>query len=126
MQRTNRPSRIPMAGIRFQGYVLSLKVLEMAIKISHTSVVLSKLQKNPTLRKKSGHTLPRAPLTDLRGPGRQRVANVIALLNISHSTFYARIKSDVCPKPDGYDGRIPFWNNQTVLKMLTEEVCKGA
>jgi len=62
----------------------------------------------------------RAPLIDLNSPGRLRVCNVIALLNVSRATFYAGLKNDRYPKPDGHDQTIPFWHTSTLLSFLTD------
>jgi hypothetical protein len=69
-------------------------------------------------RKQSGHTRPRPPLVDLAQDGRLRVANLLALLAVSHSTLYAGIKSGRYPAPDGRDGSFPFWNTATVKAFL--------
>ena len=66
----------------------------------------------------AGHTRAKAPAIPLDQPGRLRVANVIALLGISHSTLYAGIQSGRYPQPDGYDGRMPYWENETILALL--------
>jgi hypothetical protein len=44
--------------------------------------------------------------------------NMMALLNVSHSTFSAGVKSSRYPSPDGYDGKRPYWLNETVLKFI--------
>ena len=73
----------------------------------------------PTSRQKQrGHTLPRAPIVPLDQPGRLRVANLLALFNCSHTTFYDRMKQGVYPKPDGRDGRVPFWKTSTIKAIL--------
>ena len=68
--------------------------------------------------KKSGHTRPKAPIISLDQPGRLRVAHLLSLLSVSHSTLYAGIKSGRYPKPDGIDGKIPFWNTSTIRLLL--------
>jgi len=64
--------------------------------------------------KKSGHTRAVAPTISLDQPGRLRVAHVLALLSVSHSTLYAGMRRDRYPKPDGYDGNLPYWTTQTI------------
>ena len=75
-------------------------------------------------RKHSPHVLPKRPTIDLSQPGRLRVANVIFLLGISASTFYAGMKpapgTGVAryPGPDGHDGRLPYWKTSTIVALL--------
>lgn len=74
--------------------------------------------------KKNGHTKPKPPVIPLDQPGRLRAANVLSILGISHSTFYAGIKTGRYPKPDGRDGKMPFWNTETIrLFMSGKSVC---
>jgi len=74
----------------------------------------------PAKKKRSGHTLPKAPEISLDGPGRLRVAHWQALLGgISHSAFYQRLKFKRVPPPDGRDGR-PYWKTETVRKFFEE------
>lgn len=68
--------------------------------------------------KKNGHTKPRPPIISLDQPGRLRAANVFTILGISHSTFYAGIKTGRYPKPDGYDGNMPYWKTETIRLFL--------
>ena len=77
----------------------------------------------PIKKRSRGHTQPSQPLIDLHGPGRLRVAHVLALFGISHSTLYARIRVGAFPGPDGHDGRIPFWKTATIREQL-EKACK--
>lgn len=67
---------------------------------------------------KSGHTRPRQPAISLDQPGRLRVSNLLAILNISHSTLYAGLKSGRYPSPDGQDGSFPFWRTSTIRVFL--------
>lgn len=68
--------------------------------------------------KRLTHVLPRPPVIDINGPGRLRTAHVLALCGISHSTLYARIKSGEFPPPDGADGKMNYWNTQTIRDLL--------
>lgn len=68
--------------------------------------------------KNCGHTKPRAPLINLDQPGRFRVSNMLATLGISHSLFYQGMKEGRYPKPDGWDGKLPFWKTGTVREFL--------
>lgn len=72
----------------------------------------------PIKRKKTGHTHPRPPLINLDQEGRLRVANMLAILNISHSTFYAGVKSGRYPPSDGKDGSFPYWKTSTARSFL--------
>ena len=73
---------------------------------------------SPSEKKRSGHTKPRAPLISLNEPGRLRVAHVLSLLAVSHSTLYEGIKTLRYPPPDGYDGKMPFWKTATINQFL--------
>lgn len=64
--------------------------------------------------KKSGHTKATAPIIDILKPGRLRVANLMALFSVSHSTIYQGLKVGRYPKPDGYDGKFPYWHTETI------------
>ncbi len=70
--------------------------------------------------KKRGHTRAKAPIISLDQPGRLRVAHVLCLLSVSHSTLYVGIKTGRYPKPDGYDGKIPYWNTSTIKLFLEQ------
>lgn len=71
-----------------------------------------------TKARQRGHTRPRQPTIGLDQMGRLRVANMLAILNVSHSTFYAGVKSGRYPAPDGRDGGFPYWNTSTIRKFL--------
>lgn len=75
-------------------------------------------QSAPTPKKSSNHTRAKAPVIDLSQDGRLRVAHAIALLGISHSTFYAGLKSGRYPKADGRDGKFPFWHTSTFRPLM--------
>ncbi len=69
-------------------------------------------------KRTSCHVQPRSPVIDLNGPGRLRTANILAIFGISHSTLYVRLKSNAFPAPDGRDGKMLFWNTQTIRPLL--------
>ena len=69
-------------------------------------------------KKTSGHTKAKAPIISLREPGRLRVAHVMSLFGVSHSTFYAGVKKGRYPAPDGKDGKLPYWKTQTIRQFL--------
>lgn len=64
--------------------------------------------------KKSGHTRAVAPTIDLNQEGRLRVANLLAILAVSHSTLYQGLRSGRYPPADGFDGNMPYWTTQTI------------
>ncbi|MBI3374987.1 MAG: hypothetical protein HY017_24965 [Betaproteobacteria bacterium] len=68
--------------------------------------------------KKSGHTKAQPPTISLDQPGRLRVAHLLSLLSVSHSTLYAGIKTGRYPKPDGMDGKIPYWWTSTIRMLV--------
>lgn len=73
-----------------------------------------------------GHVRAEPPSQSLDLPGRLRVAQVLGYLGVSHSTFYAGMKSGRYPKPDGYDGRMPFWMTGTVKHFLSKSQPESA
>ncbi len=84
----------------------------------NTDVSVTPAQEEPAPKKRSGHTRPKTPEISLNEPGRLRVAHLQALLGgISHSAFYARLRDDRVPPPDGRDPR-PYWRTETVKQFL--------
>lgn len=75
----------------------------------------------PLVHKSRGHTRPAPPIIDINGPGRLRVAHLMALFGIAHSTLYARVRAGEMPPSDGKDGNIPFWFTSTILPYLTKD-----
>lgn len=75
--------------------------------------------------KSCGHTKAQPPIINLDQPGRLRVAHVMALLGVSHSTLYAGISSGRYPPPDGRDGKLPFWKTATVKAFLEAGIVGG-
>lgn len=72
----------------------------------------------PAKKVPSKKTKPQAPEISLSQPGRLRVANLMSLFGISRTTLYAGVNSGRYPGPDGKDGRIPYWNTETIRKYL--------
>ena len=69
-------------------------------------------------KRRSGHVKPKSIAhLDLQQPGRLRVAHMLTLLSVSHSTFYSRLKNGSLPAPDGNDPR-PYWRTETVRLLL--------
>ena len=78
--------------------------------------------KQPATEKKSrGHTKAAVPTISLDLPGRLRIAHLMSLFAVSHSTLYAGMKAGHYPQPDGRDGKRPFWNTETVRSRLSEK-----
>lgn len=71
-----------------------------------------------TPAKKSGHTRPQAPTLSLDQPGRLRVAHLLSVFGVAHSTLYHGIQMKRYPKPDGYDGKMPYWKTETIREFL--------
>ncbi len=69
-------------------------------------------------KKKSGHTVAKVPAISLDQPGRLRVANLMSLLGVGHSTLYEGLRRKRYPQPDGFDGKIPYWNTATIRQFL--------
>ena len=69
-------------------------------------------------KRRSSHVKPRPPVIDINTPGRLRTANILALFGISHSTLYTRLKSGTFPPADGSDGKLKYWNTQTIRPLL--------
>lgn len=68
--------------------------------------------------KRNGHTRPEAPAVSLDQPGRLRVANLMHLLSVSHAHLYQGMTCGLYPKPDGHDGRRPYWKTETIREFL--------
>lgn len=50
--------------------------------------------------------------------GRLRCQHMVVLFANSRSAFYARLRKGLVPRPDGYEGRHPYWKTATVRKAL--------
>lgn len=81
------------------------------------AVNYSFLRRQHPKARNAGHTRARPLSGSLEQPGRVRVANWLALLNIGHSAFYERRKTNSIPCADGHDPR-PFWDTKTVRDYL--------
>ena len=68
----------------------------------------------------NGHVRPQSPTMSLNFEARLRVSQVLGYLNVSHSTFYAGMKNNRYPKPDGYDGKMPYWHSATIKHFIFE------
>ena len=99
--------------------------LTEALKAQEESMVANakqgtnhKVKPSHATKKSCGHTKPKAPVISLEQEGRLRVCNLLALFGVSHATLYSGLKSKRYPKPDGYDGKIPYWNTLTIRQYL--------
>ncbi len=61
---------------------------------------------------------PKAPEISLSQPGHLRVANLMSLFGVSRTTLYAGVNAGRYPEPDGKDGRLPYWNTETIRAWL--------
>ena len=71
-----------------------------------------------TDKSKLGHAKALPVPNDLSDLRRLRVGHVMSLLSISHATLYARLQTGTIPKPDGRDGRRPYWRTATIRTLL--------
>lgn len=67
---------------------------------------------------KSGHTKAKALIISQDQPGRLRIAHLLSLFSVSHSTLYQGMKFGRYPKPDGRDGNFPYWKTETIRQFL--------
>lgn len=86
----------------------------MGLHIQSASV-----KSEPKAKPRNGHTRPMTlTFVDLSKPGRIRIGHMMTLFSVSHSTLYKRIESSVIPKPDGKDGKRPYWLHETVRPLV--------
>lgn len=72
----------------------------------------------PAKESASKKVQPKAPEISLFEPGRLRVANMMSLFGVSRTTLYVGMDSGRYPPADGKDGRILYWNTETVRNWL--------
>lgn len=72
-----------------------------------------------------GHTRARPPLIGLDQPGRLYVGNLMAIYGVSHSALYERLADGRLPRPDGRDGRRPYWLTTSVRNHIAACVAPG-
>jgi predicted DNA-binding transcriptional regulator AlpA len=82
------------------------------------AITILKITPEDRKLKRAGHTRPKAPTISLDQPGRLRVAHLLSVLGVSHSTLYSGMSNGRYPKPDGADGRMPYWNTETIRSFL--------
>lgn len=70
---------------------------------------------------KSTHTKPKPLKVPLDQPSRLFIAEVLGCFNISQSTLHEGVKLGKYPKPDGRDGRRPYWLSSTIRDFLTRK-----
>lgn len=103
----------------------------MSIGSSGQVEVASQETPMPSTRLARNYARPAVvPAVSLHQPARLRVAHLQALMSLSHTTVYERIKQGLIPPPDGWDmpnrpkgrqGR-PYWNTSTIRRLLEENV----
>ena len=71
------------------------------------------------LKASQNHAKPLAVTGELSELTRLRVGHLMSLFAISHATLYARMREGKIPKPDGMDGRRPYWKTATIRVYLT-------
>ena len=81
------------------------------------AIIYTKKKKKPA----SGHAKPLPFIGDINQPGRLRVGHLQTLLSLSHSGVYARIEKGEVPKPDGKDGKRPYWFTETIRPLVTKQ-----
>ena len=64
--------------------------------------------------RKSGHTKLKVPTISLDGPGRLSTANVMRILGASFDSLCLGMRQNWYPKPDGYDGKSPYWHTSSI------------
>lgn len=79
----------------------------------------------PAVKAPSKKPKAQPPEISLFQPGRLRVAHLMSLFSVSRTTLYAGVNSGRYPGPDGKDGRLPYWNTETVRRWL-QDVQTGA
>lgn len=56
---------------------------------------------------------------------RLHAKDFIRLLAIGHTAFYAGLKANRYPPPDGYDGKRPYWFQKTAYDFLSNSNGRG-
>lgn len=77
------------------------------------------------LTKAKGRRAAKKPAMSVYEDGRYWVANLAFVLNVSRQTIYVKIKDGSYPKPDGHDGRRPFWMTSTVRSYMEKSGYSG-
>lgn len=75
--------------------------------------------------KRNHHTKASTTEIDLDKPGQLRIADLMAILEVSHSTIYdwlnrknMRARAHPLPPPDGYNREKPWWNTSTIKAFI--------
>ena len=84
-------------------------------------VVNGGLNQVPKAKAATKKVKPLAPEISLFQPGRLRVNNLMSLFGVSRTTLYTGINGGRYPEPDGKDGRIPYWNTETIRVWLANK-----
>lgn len=79
----------------------------------------------PAVKAPSKKSKAQPPEISLSQPGRLRIAHLMSLFSVSRTTLYDGVRSGRYPESDGKDGRLPYWNTETVRRWL-EDAPQGA
>ena len=88
-------------------------------EVAANTVVAPTTSTTPAHKVRHGHAAPLPVPEALGGLKRLRVGHLMNLLAISHATLYARLKTGAIPRPDGKDGKRPYWRTSTVRDILS-------
>ena len=58
------------------------------------------------------------PAMTIYEDGRYWITNLAFVLNVSRQTIYVKVKDGSYPKPDGHDGKRPYWMTSTVRSYM--------
>jgi len=70
------------------------------------------------MKKTSSNKSAPSPSAAPDAPRRLRAKTFYGLLGVSRSTFYQGLRRDRYPRPDGYDGSMPFWYYASVRRLF--------
>jgi hypothetical protein len=100
---------------------MAIKFASPELKAAVEAACATATKTKPERKRKSGHAQPKYYMKPLSEPGRLTVGHLMPIFDLSHSALYERIKAHRIPPPDGYEGKRPFWNTETILAVLNEE-----
>lgn len=86
--------------------------------VATTSAATAAAKSTSPRKGQRGHATPLPVPDGLSGFKRLRVGHLMNLLAISHATLYARLQTGSIPKPDGKDGKRPYWTTATIRAFL--------
>ena len=88
----------------------------MAVTFAKSASALKKAKPRPSAKK---------PAMTVYEDGRYWIANLAFVLNVSRQTIYVKMKEGSYPKPDGHDGRRPYWMTSTVRSYMEKSGYSG-